>query len=102
MTEIINSSQTGSTLNVPITGKADVAVGELDGQLIKAMENKQAVIEIRTDNATYTLPAQQINIDAVSTQLGEDVKLSDIKVSIEIAKTSNETVKILHQRATSS
>jgi len=99
MTEIINSSQTGSTLNVPITGKADVAVGELDGQLIKAMENKQAVIEIRTDNATYTLPAQQINIDAVSTQLGEDVKLSDIKVSIEIAKTSNETVKVVEDTA---
>ncbi len=95
VTEAVNSVQSGSTITVPITGQADVTVGELNGQLIKAMENKQAVVEIKTDNATYTLPAQEINIDDVSTQLGQNVDISGIKVSIEIAKTSEEEVRVI-------
>ena len=99
MTDIVNSSQTGSRVSIPITGKPDIAAGELNGQLVKALENKQAVLEIRTNTATYTLPAQQINIDAVSSQMGQTVKLSDIKVNIEIAKSPDETVGIVENIA---
>ena len=99
MTEIVNSSQMASSVTIPVTGKPDIVVGELNGQLVKAMENKQAILEIKTDDATYTLPAQQINIDSVSSQLGQTVNLSDIKVSIEIAKSSDEAVKIVEDTA---
>jgi len=66
ITKTVNAAQTGSKVTIPITGKADVAVGELNGQLVKTMETKQAVIEIKTDAASYTLPAKEINIDDVS------------------------------------
>lgn len=98
-TGIVNSSQTGSRVTIPVTGKPDIAIGELNGQLVKAMENKQAILEIKTDDATYTLPAQQINIDSVSSQLGQTINLSDIKVSIEIAKSSDEAVKVVEDTA---
>lgn len=99
LTERVNQGQNGSRITVPIAGNPDVAVGELNGQLVKAMESKQAVVEVKTQSETYTLPAQEINIDAVSAQLGQDVDLSDIKVNIEIAKTSQETVKVVEDTA---
>ncbi len=99
MSETVNSGQDGSKVTVPITGTADVAVSKLNGDLIKVMENKQTVMEIKTDQATYTLPAQQIDIDAVYSEFGRDVSLSDITVSIEIAKTSEEKVKIIEDTA---
>ncbi len=79
--------------------KSDVVVCELNGQMVKNMEQKQVVLEIKTEFATYTLPAQQINIDAVSEQIGQQVELKDIKVKIEIAKSSAETVKIIENSA---
>ncbi len=88
-----------AVITIPVSTNSDVVVGELNGQMVKGMENKQAVVEVKTGTATYTIPAQQINIDAISEQLGTDVKLSDISVSIAIAKASDETAKIVENSA---
>ncbi|WP_379136740.1 S-layer homology domain-containing protein [Paenibacillus sp. sgz500958] len=84
-----------ATVTIPVKTNSDIIIGELNGQMVKNMENKQAVVEVKTGVATYTLPAQQINIDAVSGQLGKDVELKDIKVAIEIVKPAQETMKIV-------
>ena len=64
-----------------------------------AMENKDAVLEIKTGTVSYTLPASQINIDNVSSQLGSQVALKDIKVSVSIAEPPANTVKIVEDTA---
>jgi len=64
-------------------------VSELNGALVKAMEAKEAVVEIRTPQADYTLPAKQINIGRISAAVGEQVSLADIKIRIKIESTSD-------------
>ncbi|MFC5471306.1 Ig-like domain-containing protein, partial [Cohnella suwonensis] len=88
-----------AVITIPVNTKSDVVIGELDGQMVKNMEQKQAVVEIKTENATYTLPAQQINISAISDQLGKSIQLQDIKVKIEISKPTADTVKIVENSA---
>ena len=63
------------------------------------METKEAVLEIKTDNVTYTLSASQINIDTVSQQMGQEVALKDIKVSITVASPPTDTAKIVQNTA---
>ncbi len=94
-------SQAGmnAVLTIPVNSQADVVIGQLTGQMIKNLENKQAVVEIKTETAVYTLPAQQINIDAISAQLGQAVALKDIMVQIEIAKAADETAKMVENSA---
>jgi len=77
-------------------------VGELNGQTIKNMEQKAAVLEIRTERVSYTLPAAQININDVSSQMGEQVALKDIMVSVKIAEPPADTVKIVENTAAKS
>lgn len=89
----------GAVISIPVAGGADAVVGELNGQMVKNMENKEAVLEIETARATYTLPARQINIDAISRQLGAAVALQDIKVRIEIAVPTAEMAKIVENAA---
>lgn len=89
----------GAVVTIPVDAESDVVVGELNGQMVKTMEDKQAVLEIKTDRATYTLPAGQINIGAVSDQIGKSVALEDIKVQIEIAALSADTVKVVENAA---
>jgi hypothetical protein len=93
--------QEGSNAIVTIlaTSGADVIDGVLSGQTVKDMAGKDAVLEIRTGQVTYTLPAAQINIDAVAEQIGKDVKLKDITVSIRIAKPAEDIVAIVEDTA---
>jgi hypothetical protein len=88
-----------SVVTIPVNVKSDVIVGELNGQMIKNMENKQAVLEIRTEKATYTLPAEQININAILAQLGTNVALQDIKIHIEISVPLADTFKLVQNAA---
>jgi hypothetical protein len=97
--KILEQEGDSATVTLPASGNSDVVVGELNGQTVKNMEQKSATLEIRTDTVTYTLPASQINIDAVSSQLGEQVELRDIKVSVRIAEPSADTVRIVEDTA---
>lgn len=51
-----------AVVTIPVNNNSDVVVGQLNGQTFKNMETKEAVLEIRTNNVTYTLPASQINM----------------------------------------
>jgi hypothetical protein len=82
-----------AVVTIVATAKSDVIAGELNGQMIKNMEDRQAVLQIQTEAATYTLPARQINIAAISDQVGRSVALQDIKIRIEIAAASADSVK---------
>jgi hypothetical protein len=84
---------------IPINSDSDKLSGQLNGQMIKNMEEKQATLEIRTGSSTYTLPTSEINIGAVSKQLGTGVKLSDITVQIAIASPSDQTVSVVKSAA---
>ncbi|WP_259620158.1 InlB B-repeat-containing protein [Paenibacillus doosanensis] len=88
-----------AVITIPMTAKSDVVVGELNGQMVKNMESSQAVVELKTDSATYTLPAQQINIDAISEQIGKSVPLEAIRIQIEIAKPEASMAQVVENAA---
>jgi len=88
-----------AVVTIYVNTNADIVIGELNGQMIKNMEVKEAVLEVKTGNATYTLPAKEININSISQQLGSQVELKDIKVQIEIAKPAAEALKLVESSA---
>ncbi len=88
-----------ATVTIPISSDSDVAIAGFTGQMVKNMETKDATVVVQTDTATYTLLASEINIDAVSKQLGQNLKLSDIQVQIRIAEPSASSVKVVGDSA---
>ncbi|WP_240419299.1 S-layer homology domain-containing protein [Paenibacillus periandrae] len=74
-----------AVVTISVDTGSDVVIGELNGQMVSKMELQQAILEIKTDKASYRLPAQQINIQAILDQVGKSVALQDIIVQIEIA-----------------
>jgi len=99
LNDILEEEGNGSTIIIPVTGDSDIAAGVLTGEMIKTMESKEATLVVQTDSASYTLPASEINIDAVSEELGTDVSLSDITVTVEIANSSDQTVTVVENAA---
>ncbi|MDN4604960.1 hypothetical protein P5G61_27285 [Paenibacillus sp. F6_3S_P_1C] len=58
------------------------------------MEEKQAVLVVKTGNASYTLPAQQLDIDSISKRLGTAVAPENIKIQIRIASPEANMLKV--------
>jgi hypothetical protein len=97
--EKLEKERTGSTVTIPVGGQKGSVVGQLNGQMVKNMEEKEAIVEIKTEKATYTLPADQINIDKISEELGEGIDLEDIDVEVKIGETSKDMVKVVENTA---
>ncbi|WP_413409279.1 S-layer homology domain-containing protein [Paenibacillus amylolyticus] len=88
--KVINQIGSGlKTLLLPITGTGKGAVvGELNGKLVKTMEGSNAEVVIQTDSGTYTLPANQIQVDQILNQFGGTTPLEDITIQIAIAPST--------------
>ena len=97
--ELLKLKGDGLKVTIPVTDGSDTSSGVLTGQMVKNMEDKQAILEIQKGSATYTLPAGEIDIDAIANQFGENIGLSEIKVEITISKPSGDTVRIVENAA---
>jgi len=71
----------------------------VNGSVLKVMENKQATLELKTEQGSYFLPASQIDIDHIQKQLGTSVSLQDITIHIELAKPAQATTSIVENSA---
>ena len=96
---ILDSQGSGATVTIPITGNSDVAAGTLTGAMVKSMEDKDATLVVQTASGTYTLPASEINIDAVSQHLGTNVLLSNINVTVGISEPSASMTQVVERAA---
>lgn len=69
--------------------ESDVVIGEINGELAAFLQEKQAVLTIKTKQAGFALPFREIDLDALLRQMkGSDPKLAlqDIAIHLEIAK----------------
>jgi len=99
LTEQLAQAKDRSTVVIPVTAASDQVTFTVTGDAVKALENKHAVLEVRTPHGTYIIPAAEIQIDSISKRLGRNAKPSDIIVAVEIAKSSSATVKLLENTA---
>ena len=97
--EILESQGTGATVTVPITTGSEIAAGILTGEMVNNLEEKGATLVIQTENATYTIPAEEIDIGAISEQFGEDVSLDDIIVTVTVSEPSDDMVTVVENTA---
>ena len=62
--------------------KADIVTAQLTPKTIKNMAEKEAVLEIKSDNVTYTLPASRLDINKIASAFEGN---TDIKVNVSIS-----------------
>lgn len=97
--ELLAAEKSGATVTIPVKNGSAAAKGILTGEMVKNMESKEAVLIIQTDQASYTLPASQINIDKVSGQLGKNVSLSEIAVTVTVSEPAGTMSKVIENAA---
>ncbi|EGD46469.1 Na-Ca exchanger/integrin-beta4 [Ruminiclostridium papyrosolvens DSM 2782] len=75
---------------IPVTNNSDKVVGELKASTLKAMADMDTILEVKTETASYTLPANDINIDEVVKKLGGNPELKDILVKVTVTKATGD------------
>ncbi|MBW5449263.1 hypothetical protein GE107_24875 [Cohnella sp. CFH 77786] len=85
-------------VSIPINGNPDIAAGIFTGEAVKAMTTKNALLELITGNSSYTLPAEQIGIDALSGKFGADTALQDIELHISVTNIPDSEVRFAAAR----
>jgi hypothetical protein len=88
LTSTLSSIETGEKLMIAGTNESDTVIIELNARTIQSAEDKALVLEVVTETATYTLPASQIKLDAITARFGGDVPLEDIIIHIELTMIS--------------
>ncbi|MDO3412608.1 S-layer homology domain-containing protein [Saccharibacillus sp. CPCC 101409] len=90
LTERLNAEKSGAVITLPFASAADTFTGVLTGQMVKALENKQAILKIETPAGSYTIPAAQIKVDDLSRQMGRTIGLAELEIQISIAAAASE------------
>ncbi|WP_256759466.1 InlB B-repeat-containing protein [Cohnella sp. WQ 127256] len=85
MLDLLEKRDGISVVSMNISSMVDNISVFLPGDVIKAMERKHIVWEIRTPNGNYILPASEIGIDRIAAQFGTDL-LKNIIVQVRIGK----------------
>ena len=98
-TAIQESTTQGATVSLAFTEPATTYTGVLTAKTVEAMEEKAAVLEVKTETATYTIPAVELNVQQISDQIGSEVALKDIKISVTISEPPADTVQVIKDTA---
>ncbi|MGO4374921.1 hypothetical protein AB4Z21_30045, partial [Paenibacillus sp. MCAF20] len=88
-----------AVITIMISSQSDVIIAELNGQMIKKIEQKQGILKIVTKRAGYEIDSKQINMDAIAGQLGGKKDLQDIKIQIEIGIPTDDVLKVVERSA---
>lgn len=95
----LEGAEEGTVISITAATESDRVVGELTGGMIGDLLQKKAVIELKAEQASYTLPVERIDLQTIARQLGSGVDLQAFKVQIGMGKPSADVLKVIEQGA---
>nr|WP_238357912.1 cadherin-like beta sandwich domain-containing protein [Cohnella zeiphila] len=84
---------------IPAAASSDAVVGQMSGELAQTMVSHSAIVELRTGNAAYMVPADQIPVDEILSQARADTSLGDISIEIAISSGTPDQILAFEQSA---
>lgn len=87
---------TNAVVTVVLNKPSDAWIVQLPGGTIEKMVQGQASLEVQAVGASYRIPAEQIDLTKLASELGTD-RTQDVKVEIRIADAGTEGQKLARQ-----
>lgn len=93
------ANNNNQTITIPFPANSGTAIGVLNGELVKAMENKQMTLQLTSEHGGYSLPMSALNIENVAGQFGNDINLSEIVINIQMSQAPSQETNDIEQAA---
>ncbi|RXZ82083.1 hypothetical protein EBB07_12190 [Paenibacillaceae bacterium] len=81
---ILNDSGNKPVITITVRNNSDAVNWEMNAALLQSLENRNAIIQLYTENVVYTLPLVQVSVNKWLQQLGADIPLKDMKIKVEM------------------
>lgn len=91
--DLVTAEKSVVPVKLPTPAAGEKAKAEVPAALFSEVvkKNAKAVVEVKTEEASYKLPASQINVASLAEKLG--VSASDVKINVSVNVVKNEDVK---------
>ncbi|MFC7679851.1 family 43 glycosylhydrolase [Paenibacillus sp. GCM10028914] len=94
----LSSASEADVISITVTANSDSAIAQLNTDMLKALQDKKIVIELRNDGGIYKVPASKISLNTLET-MGEGTN-TKMTIQIEIALPETSMTKVAEQAAT--
>ncbi len=98
----LEEADEGAVISIPVNTASDRVVGELAGAMFGKLIQKKAVIELQSEQASFLLPAGQINVQEIARQLGSGTDPQAVGIQIGMGKPSAEVIQHVERTAVQS
>lgn len=95
----VDKMENGQKISIPVAGNVDVVKTKLSVQSIEDMQKKAVILEVKTNDASYELPTDMIDVSNILKMIGENVDPKDILFTVEISKSNDDMVKVVENSA---
>lgn len=95
----LDKMESGQKISIPVVENVDVVKTKLSVQSIADMQKKAVILEVKTNDASYELPTDMIDVNNILKMIGEDVSPQDIPFTVEISKANIDMIKIVENSA---
>lgn len=95
----LEAEGTNPVITVNAGASADEVVGVLTADLVKKMQEKDAILYLNAGNSTYTLPTAALDIGQIAEAFGANVALGDVKVEVKAALATDAELAAIRGQA---
>lgn len=96
--EKLNNIQNNPTISLEFNNEEKVSTG-FNADLMNKMNQKGATIEIKTKNASYSLPASELNLGSIAQDIGGKIEKKDLKLNINISEPPTSVTNVIKANA---
>ena len=79
---MLNESGDKPIITITVRNLSDTVNWEMNAEFLQSLANKNAIIQVYTENAVYTLPLDQVSVNKWRNPLGADIPLGDMKLKV--------------------
>ncbi|MNI24821.1 Endo-1,4-beta-xylanase A precursor [compost metagenome] len=87
--EMLKGASDNSVITITIRNQSDIVIWEMNAALLDILGKSNVIIQMLTENAAYNFPLDQVHVDELRSQLGDNIPLEDIKIKAEMSKLPN-------------
>ncbi|MGF7049476.1 hypothetical protein J2T13_003987 [Paenibacillus sp. DS2015] len=81
---LLNESSGKPVITITVLNHSDAVHWEMNAELLQSLVKKNAIIQVVTETAVYTLPLDQVSVNKWRNQLGANVPVRDMKIKVEL------------------
>jgi hypothetical protein len=90
---MLEAEGNGAVVTIPWREQSDIVIGQLTGDMIQEMEQRDATLVLDIPTGSYRIPTEQIQIVSLGKQFGDQVKLEDVQLQVHIEAADSAMVQ---------